>query len=122
MRLSPTKTWSRSKEDLLAIVGKVGGQPPAGDKLDNALEELGRSEIIRSSNASESGRTAYRLDHDYLTRGVSAVERRANRWHHLLEDRAKDFQNAGTLWKKWKALLPVVLTVRQFELRRPKKR
>jgi hypothetical protein len=104
---NPTKTWSRSKEDLLAIAAKVGGQPPAGDKLDNALEELERSEIIRSSNAPESGRTAYRLDHDYLTRGVSAVERRANRWHHLLEDRAKDFQNAGTLWKKWKALLPV---------------
>jgi hypothetical protein len=105
--LIPTKTWSRSKEDFLAIIANVGGQPPAGDKLDDALEELRKSEIIRSSNASESGRSAYRLDHDYLTRGVSAVERRANRWHHLLEDRAKDFQNAGTLWKKWKALLPV---------------
>ena len=63
--------------------------------------------MVRSSNAPGSGRSAYRLDHDYLTRGVSVVERRANRWHHLLEDRATDFQNAGTLWKKWKALLPV---------------
>jgi hypothetical protein len=104
--LNPTKTWSRSKEDLLAAATKLDGQLPVGDKLDNALEELERSEMVRSPSAPEDDRTAYRLDHDYLTRGVSAVERMANRWHYLLEDKAKDFQNAGTLWKKWKALLP----------------
>ena len=63
--------------------------------------------MLRGDTAPESGRAAYRLHHDYLTRGVSAVERRANCWHHLLQERAQDFQNAGGLWKKWKALLPV---------------
>jgi hypothetical protein len=43
---------------------------------------------------------------------VSTAERRANRWHYLLEDRAKAFQDAGTLWKKWTALLPVGMQCR----------
>jgi hypothetical protein len=104
--LNPTKTWPRSKEDLIAAAAKGNGKQAAGE-IDNALEELERSEMLRGYTAPESGRAAYRLHHDYLTRGVSAVERRANCWHHLLQERAQDFQNAGGLWKKWKALLPV---------------
>jgi hypothetical protein len=95
------------KEDLLAVTAKASGQPVASDDLDNALEELEHGEMLRSSSDPESGRTTYRLDHDYLTRGVLTAERRADRWHYLLEDRAKGFQDASTLWKKWKALLPV---------------
>lgn len=102
---NPTKTWSRGKEDLLAAAAKGNGQPADDDKLANALVELERGEMVRRLSDRESGRTTYRLDHDYLTRGVSAFERRANRWRYLLEDGAKAFQNAGTLWKKWKALL-----------------
>jgi hypothetical protein len=105
--LNPTKTWSLGKEDLLAATLKGNGKRVAGDKLDKALEELERGEMVRSPSDPESGRTVYRLDHDYLIRGVSAAERRANRWHYLLEDRFNAFQNAGTLRKKWKALLPV---------------
>ena len=41
-----------------------------------------------------------------------AADRRANRWHYLLEDRAKAFQDARTLWKKWKALLSVGIQCR----------
>jgi hypothetical protein len=105
--LNPTKTRFCGKEDLLAVAAKAGGKPVASDELDNALEELERGEMLRSPSDPESGRTTYRLDHDYLIRGVLAAERRADRWHYLLEDRAKAFQDAGTFWKKWKALLPV---------------
>ena len=105
--LNPTKTRSRGKEDLLAVLAKAIGQPVTGAEFNNALVELERGEMLRSASDPESGRNTYRLDHDYLTRGVLAAERRANRWHYLLEDKAKVFQDAGTLWKKWKALLPV---------------
>jgi hypothetical protein len=107
-----TKTRSRSKEDLLAVLAKSSGQPVASAELDDALDELERGEVLRSSSGPGSGRAVYRLDHDYLVRGVSAAERRTNRWHYLLEDRAKAFQDAGTLWKKWKALLPVGMQCR----------
>jgi len=110
--LNPTKTRSRGKEDLFAVLAKGTGQQVAGAELDNALEELERGEMLRSPSDPESGRTTYRLDHDYLVRGLSAAERRANRWHYLLEDKAKAFQDAGTLWKKWKALLPVWMQCR----------
>jgi hypothetical protein len=110
--LNLTKTRSRGKEDLLVVLAKASGQPVASAELDNALEELERGEMLRSPSDPGSGRTVYRLDHDYLVRGVSAAERRANRWHYLLEDRAKAFQDAGTLWKKWKALLPVGMQCR----------
>ncbi len=105
--LNPTKTRFCGKEDLLAVIAKASGQPVASDRLDNALEELERGEMLRSPSDPESGRTIYRLDHDYLIRGVLAAERRADRWHYLLEDSAKAFKDAGTFWKKWKALLPV---------------
>ena len=82
--------------------GKVSGV-----KLDKTLDELERGETVRSLSDPESARVTYRLDHDYLTRGVSAAERRANRWHYLLEEGDKAFQDSGTIWKKWKALLPV---------------
>jgi hypothetical protein len=109
--LNSTKTRSRGKEDLLAVVAKSSGQPVSAE-LDNALDELERGEVLRSRGDPGSGRTVYRLDHDYLVRGVSAAERRANHWHYLLEDRAKAFQDAGTLRKKWKALLPVGMQCR----------
>jgi hypothetical protein len=105
--MNPTKTRACFEEDVLAAASKMTGQRVTHDKLDKALEELERSEIVRSPSDPESGRIVYRLDHDYLTRGVSAAQRQANRWHYLLEDGAEAFQSAGTLWKKWKALLPV---------------
>jgi hypothetical protein len=105
--LNPTKTRFCGKEDLLAVAAKASGQPLSSNALDSALEELERGELLRSPSDPESNRTTYRLDHDYLTRGVLTTERRADRWHYLLEDRAKAFQDAGTFWKKWKALLPV---------------
>lgn len=103
----PNKTRSRSKEQLVAAAGQACGRAIADDRLDQALDELERGEIVRSATDLESGLTAYRLDHDYLTRGVSAAERRANRWHYLLEDGAKSFENAGSLAMRWRALLPV---------------
>src|SRR5262245_41424889 len=100
----PNKTRSRSKDELAAAAGQACGRAIADDRLDQALDELERGEIVRSATDLDSGLTAYRLDHDYLTRGVSAAERRANRWHYLLEDGAKNFENAGSLAMRWRAL------------------
>ncbi|MEA2884281.1 MAG: hypothetical protein QOH32_3537 [Bradyrhizobium sp.] len=100
---NPNKTWSRSKQQLAA----ANNPPIAEGKLDSALQELERGEMLRSASDPQSGVTAYRLDHDYLTRGVAAAERRANQWYYLLADGATAFQNAGSMATRWKALLPV---------------
>jgi hypothetical protein len=102
---NPTKTRSCSKQDLAAFAAQMCGRAIAPDKFNAALEELERGELLRSASDPESGFTAYRLDHDYLTRGVAAAERRANRWYYLLDDGAKAFQNAGSLATQWKSLL-----------------
>jgi len=102
---NPTKTRSCSKQDLAAFAAKTSTQVITTDKFNAALEELERGEMLRSASDPESGFIAYRLDHDYLTRGVTAAERRANRWHYLLEDGAKAFENAGSLATQWKSLL-----------------
>ncbi len=96
-----TKTRSLLKEELAALVPSV-----ARDKLNDALQELERGEMVRSASDLESGEVAYRLDHDYLTRGVLVAERRANRWYYLLADGAESFRNAGSLATVWRALLP----------------
>src|SRR5260370_647791 len=77
-----------------------------------ALEELERGEMLRSASDPEGGFIAYRLDHDYLTRGVAAAERRANRWHYLLEDGAKAFDSAGSLATQWKSMSTPGMTFR----------
>src|SRR5262249_35022367 len=102
---NPTKTRSCSKQDLAAVVAKTSVRAITPDKFDAALEELERGEMLRSASDPEGGFVTYRLDHDYLTRGVAAAERRANRWHYLLEDGAKVFENAGSLATQWKSLL-----------------
>jgi hypothetical protein len=106
-----TKTRSRTEADLQAALATFAS-PPAPDRLDKALVELGRGEMVRSAADPESGTTAYRLDHDYLTRGVLAAERRANRLYHLLEDGADTFESAASQGARWKALLPINAQIR----------
>jgi hypothetical protein len=103
---SPTKTRC-TKQELEAASAAPALGVVAPDRFDKALEELERGEMLRSAADPESGVTAYRLDHDYLTRGVAAAERRANRSYHLLEEGAKSLENASSLSTRWKALLPI---------------
>jgi hypothetical protein len=102
---NPTKTRSCSKQDLAAFAAEMGARAITPDKFNAALEELERGEMLRSASDPEGAFVTYRLDHDYLTRGVAAAERRANRWHYLLEDGANAFENAGSLATQWKSLL-----------------
>ncbi|MHC2624951.1 hypothetical protein ACVIW2_006983 [Bradyrhizobium huanghuaihaiense] len=97
-----TKTRSLSKADLATILQKV-----QDDRLDKALQELERGEILRSATDPQTGLIAYRLDHDYLARGVLAAERRANRWYYLLADGAVAFHNSSSVLSQWKSLLPM---------------
>jgi hypothetical protein len=97
-----TKTRALPMQTLATAAEKAGGTAIAPDELNRALEELERGEIVRNASDIETGFTAYRLEHDYLTRGVLAAERRANRWHYLLEDCAKTWRNAGSFASRWK--------------------
>jgi hypothetical protein len=100
--LSPAKTRSCSRKDLIEAAATDDGQPIAGEKVDQTIEELERGEIVRSADG-----WAYRLDHDYLTRGIIAADRRANRWRYLLEEGARTFERAGSVSTRWRALLPI---------------
>ena len=104
---NPTKTRSCTTGELASAASKMGGQQVTAEKLNIALEELERGELLRSASELESGVTAYRLDHDYLTRGIMAAEQRANRWRYLLEDGANAFETAGSHFMRWKAMLPI---------------
>jgi hypothetical protein len=104
---NPSKTLSRLKAQLLEVAAKAGTQAIPPEKLEVALGELERGEVVRSANDLECGEVTYRLDHDYLTRGVVAAERRANRWHYLLKEGARAFGDAGSIATQWRALLPV---------------
>jgi hypothetical protein len=105
--LIPTKTRSCSREEVSTAAAKVTGKAIGNEKLDKVLAELERGEMLRSTTDPNDGQIAYRLDHDYLTRGVSAAERRANRWYYLLSDGASAFETAGSVATKWKSLLPI---------------
>jgi hypothetical protein len=111
--LNSSETRLSSKKDLEAAVTRVTGRLTAEDGLEKALNELEGGEIVRSGSDPATGQTVYRLDHSYLTRGVLAAERSANRWQYALADRAKAFENARSLLGQWRALLPVLV---QFKL------
>jgi hypothetical protein len=108
-----TKTRSRSKEQLAAAITPT---PKTGSidarVVDLSLSELERGEMIRSASDPISGELAYQLDHDYLTRGVAAAERRANKWQYILSDCSRAYESAGSLIKRWKTLLPAPLQCR----------
>jgi hypothetical protein len=110
--LYPAKTRSRPKAELATAAAKISNRAITTDSVDRALEELERGEMVRSASDTESRLTTYQLDHDYLTRGVLAADRRANRWHYLLQDGAKALANAGSLATQWKALLPTAVQCR----------
>jgi hypothetical protein len=103
---TPTKTRSQTRDQLIKLTQDAGFSPDA-NSFSIAFQELERGEMVRSATEPESGLVTYRLDHDYLTRGVFAATRRANRWRYLLEEGDTSFDYAGGLLRKWSALLPL---------------
>jgi hypothetical protein len=104
---NPTKSRSLSSLRLLEA-GTITPHPIATTTLTKAIEELERAELLRRLTIAEAQEPLWQLDHDYLTRGVGAAERRASRWRYLLTDGALALANAqGRFLASWRALLPI---------------
>ena len=108
------KTIAVGQEQLFKVLDTSGQRPgrsegssvtdPKGP-LQDALEYLKQNDIVR--DRLEPGRSSpvWQLDHDYLARGVIELDRRESRWQHRLNDAARNFERAASLWNGWKALL-----------------
>lgn len=87
-REGPRRMPPRSTDELAGLL--PGGR---GAKLAPALEALEDANILRRREAD--GTAAWQLDHDYLARGILAVEANADRWKALLVRRAQEYADAG---------------------------
>ena len=103
------KTAPKPETALASIL--PGGSSPEGRvmrRVHEALTELERTDVVRQRSAPSAELTVWQLDHDYLSRGILELERRADRWRVLLEERATAFAEAGSsLVRRWRALLSV---------------
>jgi hypothetical protein len=99
---SGQKTVERRNDELLSCI-----DPAALEKAQRALNLLSQEEVIRRRIDPGTGESSWLLDHDYLTRAVREVDRRANRWQRAFAEGAKALADAGNSWpRRWRALLP----------------
>jgi hypothetical protein len=106
LRLIDAKTTPQTTRDLASFIGADV------DKTSAALGLLERNDLIRMRADLDTKTEAWQLDHDYLCEAVFEVERRWNRWRSTLSQAYESYQNAGrSIWRRWKALLPLRLQV-----------
>jgi formylglycine-generating enzyme required for sulfatase activity len=96
------KTQPRSVTELVGQATPAMALPAQREQLKGALKMLEEREVIRAT-ISESGSAegAWRLDHDYLYRGVVEAERRADRWQSRLDEAYRDWSRAGRGALEW---------------------
>jgi hypothetical protein len=102
------KTVPRSTADLeKAIIAGDEANPGRLERaVEAALNDLQMKEIIRKRLDPDTRQHVRILDHDYLSRGVLEVERRANRWFAVAQEGYRAFQDAGgSVWRTWRSLL-----------------
>ncbi|HYU31270.1 MAG TPA: ATP-binding protein [Thermoanaerobaculia bacterium] len=102
------KTVFRSGDELAA---ELPPEKRDREKLDKTLRNLKANRLLRFQR-TEEGHEVWQLDHDYLCRGVLALDRRARRWQLVLEEGSRTFGGAEGLLARWRALLTLTLQVR----------
>lgn len=80
--------------------------------LANLLEKLETDEVVRRRIDPGGEGVVWLLDHDYLSRGLLELERRAQRWTLFLEEAARSYQNTRGLFERWQKLLPPLVQIR----------
>lgn len=108
-------TRLKSRQATVAELGEVAtsrSRPVAPAALAKALDVLEKRDVLRR----QSGESAdvWHLYHDYLSRGVLAAHRAADRWNVLLSERRQRFREASGLWAQWQALPSVSDQARLF--------
>jgi hypothetical protein len=83
-------------------------------QLSEALEKLTTHEVIRPRIDHGNDDDAWQLDHDYLSRGLLELDRRARRWPLLLEESARAFEAARNPVERCKRLLTPRSQIRLF--------
>lgn len=106
-RSRPLKALPLSASSLREqIQNGTSGLADPDKSLEIALDILEQRQIVRKRVDPISSEDVWLLDHDYLCRGVIAADRRANRWRSLVEERARQYADAGSnIWQRSKALL-----------------
>ena len=98
------KTVARPLDKLIAAaVDRRADEAAVRSTLDQLSSD--RVELVRRRVDPDTRSEAWLLDHDYLTRGIVAAERNANRWRAVLEEGARALEQAGTFGSRWRALL-----------------
>lgn|GEM_PF-3278324 len=101
------KTVPLPTERLLQIF--PGGN---SSKLPELLAKLEIDEVIRQPINPGSDGSVWQLDHDYLSRGLLELDRRARRWDLFLTEASCSYQRARGLIDRWKKLLSPSIQVR----------
>jgi len=101
------KTLPLPMEKLLKIFS--GGNPA---KLQNLLEKLEVDEVVRRRIDPGGEGSVWLLDHDYLSRGLLELDRRAQRWQLFLEESVRSYEGAKGVVNRWKKLLPPTVQLR----------
>jgi hypothetical protein len=101
------KTTQRLTSELLTVLQPAdkSSRRLLPQQLHLALEHLEGRAIIRRRPAEAVNEDAWLLHHDFLCRGVLAVERHANRWHALIQEQARQYRRSAGLLRRFKALL-----------------
>lgn len=102
------KTISQTTEKLLEVF--PDGNP---SRLTDLLEKLELEEVVRRRIDPGGEGSIWLLDHDYLSRGLLELDRRAQRWPLLLEEAACSYEGARGV-DRWKKLLPPLVQFRLF--------
>jgi hypothetical protein len=105
---SSEKTVPRTEAELY----ELSQLHTAPSSFRTLLEELEASDIVRQRVDQDLGRVVWLLDHDYLLRGILALDIRTRRWPLLLEDSYSSFRFAQGIWRKGLALLPPLTQIR----------
>ena len=106
---------SKTVPQTTAQLERIDGTSP--QRLGKALEYLENKKLVRrvtNSDRDDDSRASWRLDHDYQSHAIIAVEKRFDRWNVVLRDAYRAWCEArGDLRKRWQTLLP---THRQLAL------
>jgi len=81
-------------------------------KLQDLLEKLEVDEVVRRRIDPGGEGSIWLLDHDYLSRGLLELDRRARRWALVLDEAARSYEGARGPLGHWKKLLSPSVQVR----------
>lgn len=104
---STRKTVAQPMKKLLQVFSDRNSS-----RLTDLLGKLELDEVVRPRIDPGGEGSVWLLDHDYLSRGLLELDRRAQRWPRILEEAARSYEGARGFLEHWNKLLPPTLQLR----------